>query len=266
MDIVYENKILPINYFLGPQLGRTVHMHKDLEAIYVRHGQAMAYADKNSYRLNSGDLFITFPNQIHYYETLKDGEFLVLIFSPNILHEIAAEVSGSIPDTNFFPAGDGEIEALFDKIYTARATAGKYTDVALCGYIHLLMSMLLPRVTLKTVSVEKSSAFYSVIDFCTHNFQENITLDTVADRLHLSKYYISHLINRKIHQNFNEYINNLRIGEACNLLKETNLKITDISENVGFGTIRSFNRAFKQIMGVSPAEYRASISELKKIH
>lgn len=261
MDIVYENKILPINRMFGSMLGRTVHMHKELEVIYVRHGKAVAYADKNSYLLNSGDMFITFPNQIHYYETLKNGEFIVLIFSPNILHEISSEVSKSIPDTNFFPAGNREIEEIFDKIYTV---SGEYADVAMSGYIHLLMSMILPQVTLKTVAAEKNSAFYSVIDYCTHNFREDISLDTVAERLHLSKYYISHLINKKIHQNFNEYINNLRIGEACNLLKETDLKIADISENIGFGTIRSFNRSFKQVMGVSPAEYRTNISELKK--
>ena len=42
------------------------------------------------------------------------------------------------------------------------------------------------------------------------------------------------------------------------------MKIADISEDVGFGTIRSFNRSFKQIMKVSPAEYRSNIAALKK--
>ena len=73
------------------------------------------------------------------------------------------------------------------------------------------------------------------------------------------------MINRKLNQNFNEYINNLRIAEACNLLRETNIKIADISEDVGFGTIRSFNRAFKQITGISPAVYREKNAVLKKL-
>ena len=264
MDVVYENKILPITCMLGSGLGRTVHMHKELEIVYVRHGRAVAYADKNSYRLNDGDMFITFPNQIHYYETLKGGEFIVLIFSPNILHGIASEVFGSVPDTNFFADGSGELANIFDKIYTLDIENRKYADVGISGYVHVLMSMILPQVNLTTVRAEKNSAFHSVIDFCTQNFREDITLDTVADNLHLNKYYISHLINKKIHQNFNEYINNLRITEACNLLKETDMKIADISENVGFGTIRSFNRAFRQVMGASPAEYRMKISELKQ--
>ena len=127
-----------------------------------------------------------------------------------------------------------------------------------------MMSLILPGLKLKTVNAENNSAFYNIIDFCTHNYKDDITLDYVAESLHLSKYYISHLINKRLKQNFNEYINNLRITEACNLLRETDTKIADISEDVGFGTIRSFNRAFKQIMNVSPAEYRGNSNALKK--
>ena len=122
---------------------------------------------------------------------------------------------------------------------------------------------MLPHFVLKNANFEKNSAFYGIMDFCTHNFTEQITLDSVAERLHLSKYYVSHLINRKLGQNFNEYINNLRINEACALLRETDKKIAEISEEVGFGTIRSFNRSFKQITDLSPAEYRAQIATLK---
>lgn len=133
----------------------------------------------------------------------------------------------------------------------------------LIGCINIAMSIMLPHFVLKNANFEKNSAFYGIMDFCTHNFTEQITLDSVAERLHLSKYYVSHLINRKLGQNFNEYINNLRINEACALLRETDKKIAEISEEVGFGTIRSFNRSFKQITDLSPAEYRAQIATLK---
>ena len=128
-----------------------------------------------------------------------------------------------------------------------------------------MMSLLLPKFTLKTISAEKNSTFYNIIDFCTHNFREDITLDIIAEKLHLNKYYISHLINKRLKQNFNEYINNLRIAEACNLLRESDKKIADISEDVGFGTIRSFNRAFKLSIGVSPAEYRSNSKILENL-
>lgn len=262
MDIIYENRIRLIGYSVDKVLSPMVHLHKELEVIYVRQGKSVAYADKNSYMLNAGDMFITFPNQVHYYRTVQRGEYIVLIFSPDILYGISAEISKSIPDINCFSSSDDrELKDIFERIYAAD---GEYKNIAISGYLNVIMSRILPRLRLQTVNAENNSAFYNIIDFCTHNFKDDITLDLVSEKLHLSKYYISRLINKRLKQNFNEYINNLRISEACNLLRETDAKIADISEDVGFGTIRSFNRAFKLVMGVSPTEYRSKNNELKK--
>lgn len=262
MDIIYENRIRLIGYSVDKVLSPMVHLHKELEVIYVRQGKSVAYADKNSYMLNAGDMFITFPNQVHYYRTVQRGEYIVLIFSPDILYGISAEISRSIPDINCFSSSDDrELKDIFERIY---ASDGEYKNIAISGYLNVIMSRILPRLRLQTVNAENNSAFYNIIDFCTHNFKDDITLDIVAEGLHLSKYYISRLINKRLKQNFNEYINNLRISEACNLLRETDTKIADISEDVGFGTIRSFNRAFKLVMGVSPTEYRSKNNALKK--
>ena len=82
MDIIYENKTRLIEVSFSEGLAPFAHLHKELEIIYVREGKAVAYADKNSYLLNAGDMFIAFPNQVHYYRTVTKGEFMVLIFSP----------------------------------------------------------------------------------------------------------------------------------------------------------------------------------------
>lgn len=263
MDVIYENKTRLIEHSITGGLASFAHLHKELEIIYVRKGKAVAYADKNSYLLNAGDMFIAFPNQVHYYRTVIRGEFMVLIFSPDILYDVSSKISKSKPDINCFTSlDDGNLKDIFDRIYSLD---GEYKNIAISGYINVVMSRILPKLRLQTVDTENNSAFFNVIDFCTRNFKDDITLDIVAEELHLSKYYISRLINNRLKQNFNEYINNLRISEACNLLRATDEKIADISEDVGFGTIRSFNRAFKLIMGMSPAEYRSKNNALKAI-
>ena len=261
MDVFYENKTWLIEYHVDDMLGGVAHLHKELEVVYVRKGNAVAYADKNSYLLSEGDMFITFPNQVHYYRTIKKGEYIVLIFSPDIIYGYSSQISKSVPDSNFFAnAQNSEIKEIFEKLY---AFEGDYKSVAASGYSNVIMSYILPKLQLKTVDKKNNSAFYNIVDYCTNNFSDDITLDIVAEELHLSKYYISRLINKKLKQNFNEYINNLRISEACNLLRETDKKIADISEDVGFGTVRSFNRAFNTILGISPKEYRSNNTELK---
>ena len=263
MDVIYENKTRLIEHSITGGLVSFAHLHKELEIIYVRKGKAVAYADKNSYLLSAGDMFIAFPNQVHYYRTVSKGEFMVLIFSPDILYDVSSKISKSKPDINCFTSlDDGNLKDIFDRIYSLD---GEYKNIAISGYLNVVMSRILPKLRLQTVDTENNSAFFDIIDFCTHNFKDDITLDIVAEELHLSKYYISRLINKRLGQNFNEYINNLRISEACNLLRATDAKIADISEDVGFGTIRSFNRAFKLIMGMSPAEYRSKNNALKEI-
>ena len=263
MDVIYENKTRLIEHSITGGLVSFAHLHKELEIIYVRKGKAVAYADKNSYLLNAGDMFIAFPNQVHYYRTVIRGEFMVLIFSPDILYDVSSKISKSKPDINCFTSlDDGNLKDIFDSIYSLD---GEYKNIAISGYLNVVMSRILPKLRLQTVDTENNSAFFNVIDFCTRNFKDDITLDIVAEELHLSKYYISRLINNRLKQNFNEYINNLRISEACNLLRVTDEKIADISEDVGFGTIRSFNRAFKLIMAMSPAEYRSKNNALKAI-
>jgi hypothetical protein len=57
---------------------------------------------------------------------------------------------------------------------------------------------------------------------------------------------------------FTDYVNSLRISEACRLLRATDHSVTEIASMAGFGTLRTFNRAFIKRMGVSPSNYRKS--------
>ena len=98
----------------------------------------------------------------------------------------------------------------------------------------------------------------NILNYCTLNFNFELTLDDVADGLHLSKYYISHLFNKKLGIGFNAYLNRLRVNKSCDLLENTDKKIVDIVQEAGFNSIRSFNRAFTQIMNMTPSDYRKS--------
>ena len=84
-----------------------------------------------------------------------------------------------------------------------------------------------------------------------------VALDLLEKELHISKYYISHTLSSKLHMGFNDYVNSLRISNACRLLKKSDRSITEISDLVGFNTLRTFNCAFFKQMGMTPSEYRS---------
>ncbi len=255
MNAVYENKISPISCSVQSQLSKLIHLHKELEIIHVKRGQVIAYADQKRYLLNVGDTFIAFPHQIHYYHNLQNGEYRVIIFHSDIIHSPGVELYHSIPDCNYIPAGDKELDYFLDKLMEVW---NHTNETATAGYLNLIMSRILPKLKLKTSVFDCNSPLFKIVNYCNRNFQDNISLDTMAKELHLSKYHISRLINRGLSQNFNQYVNSLRVSEACSQLRETEKKIVDIAEDVGFGTSRSFNRAFKDILGMTPAEYRSN--------
>lgn len=254
MKIYYETRSAALHFNIVSTLSPLVHLHKEFEIIHVIEGTAVAYADANSYLLAPGDTFISFPNQVHYYKCNAPGRFVLGIFSADLIHGSKQLLSDSIPDKNMLSSA--QEPALLELFQKMTGFPEEQHALILIGCLNIMLGLMLPHFKLSQVGYENNTSLYNIIKFCSHNFREDISLDTLSEKLHLSKYYISHLINQKLGQNFNEYLNNLRIGEACLLLRETDKKIADISEDVGFGTLRSFNRAFKHIMGISPALYR----------
>lgn len=86
----------------------------------------------------------------------------------------------------------------------------------------------------------------------------------LADKLRISEQHASFLINQTYNHSFSQTMNELRIKLAKEMLINTDLSVTDIGFDVGFSSITSFNRVFKQITGLSPSQYRKNYVETGK--
>ena len=253
-NVIYENKSRPFSCDKGSGLSPVPHLHKEIELIYVKEGRCIAHADHSHYLLQSGDLFFAFPNQIHYYEKSVSGIYYVTICLPDILLGLEKKLKNYVPDSNLLHLGNFSPE---EYLILQAYGAGRESRIsAACGYMNQLIGRIFPSFTLNPLIASDNITVRSIIDYCSRNSSDKITLDTAAQALHLSKYYISHLMNQKLHLCFNDYINSLRIEAACDMLRNTDKKIADISEDAGFGTIRSFNRSFLNIMQMTPKDYR----------
>ncbi|OBZ08730.1 helix-turn-helix domain-containing protein [Bacillus sp. FJAT-26390] len=87
-------------------------------------------------------------------------------------------------------------------------------------------------------------------------FAEELSLDYLADKLNMSGAYLSAYIKEKTGINFSEHLNSIRVAKAKELLTGTTLNINDISRQVGYHNITSFNRMFKKVTGFAPGEFR----------
>ena len=248
------------------------HLHRELELVYMIDGHSVGYADTVRSEINAGDIFLTFPNQIHFYEAHEKEHLWIYIFSPDLLPEFSETLNLAIPKSPLLvkagelPEVHRLLAALIDTSAQIRNGAPKtpYMQNLNRGYLLSLLSLLIPQMELEQVSIGDSGALRAIVSFCTSNFSENLSLALLEEKLHLNRYYISHLFSKKLGLRFNDYINSLRISEACRHLLNSDNSITEISEIVGFNTQRTFNRAFIKATGVTPGEYRKQNFNVKK--
>lgn len=84
----------------------------------------------------------------------------------------------------------------------------------------------------------------------------DIRLSDFAKRFGMSDATFSRFFHRNCGMNFSNYVRKIRIGHACSLLQDTDLKIVDVATDAGFRTLSLFNRQFKSELGKTPQQYR----------
>ncbi|TLS50778.1 response regulator [Paenibacillus antri] len=95
-----------------------------------------------------------------------------------------------------------------------------------------------------------------IIEYVGARLHENVTLRDVADYFSFSPNYLGHLFKEETGKNFSDTIIALRMERAAVLLKDTNLKIYEVADKVGYRYLPYFSRQFKETYGMKPMEYR----------
>jgi len=96
------------------------------------------------------------------------------------------------------------------------------------------------------------------VEYVKKNFNKDISLDSVAKVLYVNPAYLSRLFKSEVGENFTHYIMRVRIEKAKSLLRESYLKVYEISEQVGYKNEKYFSRIFRDFEGITPSEYRDS--------
>ncbi len=95
-----------------------------------------------------------------------------------------------------------------------------------------------------------------VFNYIVANYQRDITLPEIAGEVFLSPAAFSRFFKKRTRKSFVTYLNEYRIGKACQLLLNTPLPVRTICYQTGFSNLANFNRRFKAVMGVTPSVYR----------
>lgn len=95
-----------------------------------------------------------------------------------------------------------------------------------------------------------------ILYYIEHNYSAPLKIKTIASLFGYNSSYLGKLFNQKMSQNFNSYLDVVRIKHSVDLLKNTDLKVYEIATKVGYSNVNYFHHKFKKLKGMSPMEFR----------
>lgn len=251
-----------------------LHWHNYIEIFYVKKGRILLQTGEFSFHLDEGHICFINSNTIHSVnQTDLENEILILQIPTEsrrpfyTLKNYKFNSATYLADFSKDTAPLEELQNLLDDIYqeSIMKTAG-YNQIIL-GYINLLLGLMIRRFYLipkteEDYTIEKNLTRLSeIIDYLDEHYTEKISLQTIADSLHMNYYYLSHFFKATAGISFQDYLNNLRVDKSLPLLAEVDVSITDIALDSGFPNIKAYTKAFKEKFSMLPSVYRKVIAE-----
>lgn len=234
------------------------HLHKNVELGYVLSGRTKLRVNAVEHEVNQGDLFLIMPYQTHSFEDHSEEPLnaVVIIFDDALTPAFKTMLNHQSPVTPVFRENSEEIAPIIKKIADFNISDLKYKEQIISGYLSILLGLIAEKQNFVLAEDNSDSELLQkILIYCSENFKESLSLESVAKALGISKSYVSQIFNNSLKVSFRVYINQFRIHEAISLMENTPLSLADIAFESGFQSIRSFNRNFYEYLGVSPTDY-----------
>ncbi len=125
----------------------------------------------------------------------------------------------------------------------------------LIGYLKSQIQTFINKITDQRNSIGRQ-AVVKAKEFIESNYASEISLKEVAEAVFLNPSYFSQLFKETTGENFINYLTKIRIEKAMELLKQSDIKVYEVAQAVGYTDQAYFSRIFKQVVGLNPADYR----------
>lgn len=233
----YNNRIWPI------------HFHSNYELVYSAKGTTEVTVNGISNFLAEGELILISPYSPHSLNISKNTYTWVGVFSKDYIYDFANKYMF----TNFsvFECDACIKEFLENNLFNCQETE----HYLLTACLNLICSQLAKKGACLTQN-NNDDFVKKVVIYITENIQNAITQKKTACALNYEYHYFSSLFHKYFAINFSRFVNIFRFEQACYLLLKEDITVTETCNKCGFGSIRNFNRVFKEFSGQTPIEYK----------
>lgn len=230
-----------------------VHIHAEMEIVTVNSGVLTMAVDGREYEIPEGCGLIIPPFSPHAFHSKRTNLCHVFVFSEVVVPYFFEFIKENVPTDHLFRVSDAAA-ALCDCLLPHKQNSADYITAEavlapFCRDVYVGCTFA-PRTRVY------SDIFSKMIDYIKLHFAENIGLEDVAHAIGAHPVTLSKTCSKSMGVGFHYYLQYQRCAYAANLLRTSDMSVTEIALSSGFGSIRSFNRAFLQIYNMTPTEYK----------
>ena len=254
-----------------------VHYHSDYEINLVMDTYGTRTVGDSEEEFNTLDLIMIGPNIPHAWkgEVVEGNHVVTIQFSDKLLNfpilgkRLFSSIKQLLIESQHGISFSEQIQMLMkDKILKLTKLQRFHTVLEFFSILYEL-SIADRRIlvsnqydTKDTVRTSKSRRIAKVCEYIDKNIEEPIRLGDVAQLVSMSESAFSHFFKKKTNCTFIDYVTNLRIARACQLLSETTYTVAEICYTCGFNNLSNFIRIFKKKKGSTPQEYRMFLQQM----
>lgn len=246
------------------------HHHAGYEIYFLNRGEREFVCAGKMFTVQAGDVFLVRPDVLHYaYGEIPHEKYGVEFSEKYISHYLtpaAREEVLGVFEQNHIVLNEEE-QAKFRQVYleTMKRFQMEERDNSLCFMGVLLMLGILKEAVSRQESEDGRAAqpwqeapesLRTVIAYIRGHYMSIHSLMDIADSCYVNKYYLSRSFRKYVGMTVMEYVNMLRLEQACELLVKTGLSVGEIAESCGFINKSHFSTLFKRHMGTSPMEFK----------
>lgn len=264
-----------------PYFYDSFHYHPEIQISYIVKGSGTRIIGNSVGRFNKDDLYVIGSNIPHIFKSnqsyyQKDSPLshaISFYFTENAFGEQffslpeTQEIQLILNNSKKIVYYDGKNISKVKKYFLEITQLDKFEKLQMFFKILNKISKLENKKLLSKTSYEQSNTekygkrINDIFDFVINNYQRSISLEKASEIANLSTTAFCRFFKERTRKSFTEFVNEVRIGEACKLLINGDLNITQVSYEVGFNNISNFNRKFKSITKLTPSEYKLSFTK-----
>lgn len=243
---------------IDKEFNSSMHSHPNLEVLFFIDGEGLVRSNEEKFRISKHDIVIINANTMHYEDTNKLVHFYAIGINASeiFLHEtFNKQIIHLIPDKKT----GNEIELIYKLIYQ-EASIKNESSLKIIISIYEILKSLLQRIKplfFYTKQTDKySSIVASTMNIIDNYFYSDLKLEEIANRFSISVSSLCHQFKKETNTSLIDYKLNCQINEAKNLLRVTDMSMTQISSAIGFNSSSYFAKIFKIKTGITPSQYR----------